>query len=108
MRRRTRRSATEWSELVRTWADSGQSQTEFAQRHGLGLAAFRYWVAKRREASAGLEPMRGRFVAVVCPEPVLPPLAVGRPVVVGWGSLEVEMAELPPVAWLRQLVEEVC
>ena len=52
--------------------------------------------------------MRGRFVAVVGSEPVLPRLAVGRPVVVRWGSLEVEMAELPPVAWLRQLVEEVC
>jgi hypothetical protein len=61
--------------------DSGQSQTVFAQRSGLGQAALRYWMATLRELP-GMEPMRGRFVAIVGPAKFVPPLGVGRSVVV--------------------------
>ena len=109
MQERTKRSAVEWREWVERWADSGQSQLAFAQQHGLVLATFRYWLAKQRRSGDGTAPGSGRFVSVVSPAQVESEASpVRRPVLVRWGSLEVEMTQLPPMTWLRQLVEELC
>lgn len=37
--------------IVKTWADSGLTQVEFAKTHNIKLATLRYWIAKNRRVS---------------------------------------------------------
>jgi len=51
MRKRQRRSRSEWTKLVAQWRASGLSQRAFAGRKGLAPASLSWWVSRlRREA----------------------------------------------------------
>jgi hypothetical protein len=51
MQARKRRSAAEWSTLVRQWRASGLTTKEFAARHELSAASLYWW---RQRLNAGL------------------------------------------------------
>ena len=57
-----RRPRADWEALVERWRSSGLSQVAFAERHGLVLGSFRWWIQRLREA--GGTPRVARFVAV--------------------------------------------
>lgn len=52
-----RRTAAEWSEIVKRWRASGLSAREYAERHGLVSATLSWWGA-RVEASRTSLPVR--------------------------------------------------
>ena len=47
--RRTRRSAAQWTELVREFDATEETQSEFCERKNLGVSTFRKW--RQRQAS---------------------------------------------------------
>ena len=52
----TRRSAREWSRLVRAWKRSGVGRAEFAATHGVAAATLSWWRWRlERERSAAAE-----------------------------------------------------
>lgn len=68
-----------WARLVARFERSGESQSKFTSRAGVGLAAFRYWLYKlRAERAAGapaatdddvrLVPVEVRAASVTAPE----------------------------------------
>ena len=61
--RRRRRSQAEWSALVRDFEASGQTLTDFAARHDLGVESVRRWVQRLGKGRAGKRsrPPRRRF-----------------------------------------------
>ena len=44
---RTRRSAERWLELVSEFKGSGQTQKEFARRHGVNAGSLWYWLRRK-------------------------------------------------------------
>jgi len=51
-RRRTRRTAAQWQELVERFERAGQSRGRFCAAHGLALSTFDLWRRKLRGAAA--------------------------------------------------------
>lgn len=67
--RSARRSAAEWTDLVRAWEQSGLSQAAFAEREGVHVGTFGTWAwrlgAKRsKPAHVGKGPTPSVFVPV--------------------------------------------
>lgn len=52
-RRRPRSTPGQRAEWVRRFEQSGLSQRQFAERHGLGLFALRQWIGRSRKGTAG-------------------------------------------------------
>jgi transposase-like protein len=50
-KKRDRRPASEWQELVSAWRTSGESQRVFAEVHGVSASTLASWVRKLRGAS---------------------------------------------------------
>ena len=48
-----RRSASEWRALMRAFSHSGETRTQFCERHGVALSTFAWWRSHlRRELTA--------------------------------------------------------
>jgi transposase-like protein len=101
-RKAARRSRAFWIALVARWQQSGQSYRAFAEAQGVSVHTLQYWVYKLRDEAPGRrQPPQPAFVEV---ERALPGvraqpacrLQLGH----GW---VLELAELPPPAWLREL-----
>jgi putative transposase len=51
--KQARRSASEWRALLRAFAQSGMTRTQFCEHHGLSLSTFAWWRSHlRRESTA--------------------------------------------------------
>jgi len=57
MRKRRRRSRSEWTKLVAQWRASGLSQRVFAGRKGLASASLSWWVSCLRREERGRRPL---------------------------------------------------
>jgi transposase-like protein len=62
-RRRPKRSAAQWAELIAAWRDSGLSGRRFAAEHDLGVASLYRW-AQKLEPQTRPRRSRESFVAV--------------------------------------------
>ena len=68
--RRTRRTASEWRELVSQFERGGQSRKEFCSLQGLSLSTFDLWRRKLRGTPSQREPRsESMFVEVAQVEP---------------------------------------
>ena len=91
-----------WSDLIAAWAQSGLSQVEFCQQHGLALSTLARYRTRRRQQQRG-DRSPGRWVAVelASPQPADRGLAVvlanGRRVEVGRGFDAGTLAQLVSV-----------
>ena len=65
-----RRSAAEWTEIVRSWRASGETARQYASNHGLNAGTLKWW--SRRVSKPAAEPV-SRFAKVV----VKPPAVTG-------------------------------
>jgi transposase-like protein len=43
-----------WAEQIRLWQESGQSQSEYCRRHGIGTSQWFYWRRRCRDTETGL------------------------------------------------------
>ncbi len=51
--KQARRSESEWRTLIRAFSRSGETRTQFCERHGVALSTFSWWRSRlRRESSA--------------------------------------------------------
>jgi hypothetical protein len=63
-RRRARRTAAQWAEVVAAYRRSGQTQTAFARSRGVGEAALRNWLYRDRSPAPRSARGAGGFVPV--------------------------------------------
>jgi transposase-like protein len=108
-----RKSREQWLRLVQDWKSSGDSQVQFAERHGVSVATFRYWVARWRVLDGvGQRKVAAvdgaRFVAVRTPSSAKIRDASSVGCHVRMGALELWFDEPPPVQWLRALAGLPC
>lgn len=91
-----------WAGIVEKFEGSGLTQRDYCKRNGLSFNAFRNWVYQVRGkayAQPNRKSARNRFIQVIpsSPQPtVLCKLRVG--------SAELIFSELPPVAYLGDLL----
>lgn len=101
-RKTARRSRAFWVELVARWQRSGESYRAFAQAQGVSVHTLQYWVYKLRdeapEVSGGTRPPA--FVEVEGALPLRAEPVCRLRLAHGW---VLELPELPPTAWLREL-----
>lgn len=103
--RRPRRPREQWVEIVRGFGSSGLTQPEYAQRCGVGLSSFRYWVHKLshevQDAALATTP-RVEFVEVFS-EAGAHRRDGGR-LTLRVNDLAMEFEATPSPAWLVELV----
>ncbi len=100
----TPRPAEFWQSLVQKWERSGQSQQAIADAAGVSVHTFQYWRSKLQSGGAGATiGRRGptEFVEVAL-SPTKTTGAMPCRIRVG-EQVVVELPELPPVGWLREL-----
>lgn len=100
-----RHDRTWWLATVARWERSGLTQVEFARREGINVNSLRWWVRQAREQRSD------GFVEVV---PATRPAKTGgfrdgsrSNVAVSVeleGGVVLRFADLPPAAWLAELV----
>lgn len=105
-----RKRRDEWLGLVDDWRTTGENQVMFAERHGVPVATFRYWVARHRELAEareheGVQGHRARFVPVSAAKARDGHSARCH---VRMGTVDVWFDEPPPVQWLRALAGLPC
>lgn len=49
-----RRSASEWRALMRAFSHSGETRTQFCERHGVALSTFAWWRSHLRHESVAV------------------------------------------------------
>jgi hypothetical protein len=49
-----RRSANEWRTLMRAFSHSGETRTQFCERHGVALSTFAWWRSHLRHESTAV------------------------------------------------------
>ena len=100
-RKAARRSRAFWVELVARWQQSGESYRAFAEAQGVSVHTLQYWVYKLRdEVPERRRAPQPAFVEVVGGVPSRAEPACRLQLGHGWA---LELAELPPAAWLLEL-----
>ena len=100
-RKTARRSRAFWIELVARWQRSGESYRAFATAQGVSVHTLQYWVYKLRDEGAELrQKSQPAFVEVEGALPLRAEPACRLRLAHGW---VLELPELPPAAWLREL-----
>jgi putative transposase len=69
-----RRSAGEWRALMRAFSHSGETRTQFCERHGVALSTFAWWRSHLRHESTAVSetspaPASALFVELTQAEP---------------------------------------
>ena len=69
-----RRSASEWRTLIRAFSRSGETRTQFCERHGVALSTFAWWRSRLRHESTAVPetppaPAGALFVELAQAEP---------------------------------------
>ncbi len=69
-----RRSAIEWRALMRAFSHSGETRTQFCERHGVALSTFAWWRSHLRHESTAVSettpaPPSTLFVEIAQAEP---------------------------------------
>jgi len=105
-RSRRCRSREEIDRLIAAFKNSGQTQTAFADEHGLNVGTLRGWLYKRRSRPA--EPDSFREVLVSAPvRPLNPGAGEGTVIVRTAGGAEVELPLGAGLDWVRGVVKEL-
>jgi transposase-like protein len=100
-RNAARRSRAYWVELVARWQRSGESYRRFAEAQGVSVHTLQYWVYKLRDEAPELRRTpQLAFVEVEGDVPLRAEPACRLRLAQG---LVLELTELPPAAWLREL-----
>ena len=100
-KRKMRRASTR-TRWAKRWVESGLTQREFAERHGLTAGSLSRWIRELRDGEAE-EAVPGEFVEV--PTGV----AVGCGVVrLRVGAVTVEFDQLPPADYVVALGRAAC
>lgn len=91
-----RRSASEWRALMRAFSHSGETRTQFCERHGVALSTFAWWRSHLRHESTAVSdstpsPASALFVELAQEE---------QPIVTASASWDVEL-ELGSGVFLR-------
>jgi hypothetical protein len=102
MKRKPRRSAVQWAELVREFRESGESEAAFCARKDLTVRSLRRWRHERSRSQSSRR--RGGFVRVVS-EPV-PMMNRGIVIEAGEG-LRIECPPAMSVSAVAALVREL-
>jgi hypothetical protein len=91
-----------WAKVIGAFDQSGQTQREYCESHGIGYSAFRNWLYRLRHEVGG-KPRRkrgkGQFLQVVPTHPMPGGLCKLRV-----GDAEVFFSELPPASYLGELL----
>jgi len=98
-----------WEQHVDALRSSGQTSKAYARDHELSVHALGWWRRKlhpalpKRSARVVVGPKASKFVALKVSEPI-----ATQPMVVTVslaGELRLQMAELPPPAWLAEVIQ---
>jgi hypothetical protein len=101
-REAVRRGRAFWVKLVGQWRRSGQSQREFSEARGVSVCTLQYWVYKLRDESAGSDLRATKPAFVEVRQASLGGLGQVHRLRLG-ERVVLELTELPPAAWLREL-----
>jgi transposase-like protein len=107
-KRASQRSYAEWDRLVDEWGESGQTQKEFAEAHGINAKTFqgRVWRSQRRRGfvtKGKAEPCG--FVEVAAPSPVA---SKGRGECrITVSNLQVEFSSSSEAAWITEILSKL-
>ncbi|MHB8391661.1 MAG: IS66 family insertion sequence element accessory protein TnpA [Acidobacteriaceae bacterium] len=73
--KQSRRSANEWRALMQAFSQSGETRTQFCERHGVALSTFAWWRSHLRHESTAVSkispaPASALFVELAHDKPV--------------------------------------
>ncbi len=98
-KRKIRRASTR-TRWAQRWAESGLTQREFAEKHGLTAGSLSRWI---RELRDGEEVASGEFVELPTPTPIRSGVVRVR-----IGAVTIEFDQLPPVEYVAALGRAAC
>jgi len=108
----TARGRDFWEQHVNALRSSGQTAKDYARDHELSMHALGWWRRKlhpelpkksARAVDAPVAPKASKFVALKVSGPVATsPMGV---TVLLAGEVQLQMAELPPPAWLAEVIQ---
>ena len=105
----TARGRDFWEQHVNALRSSGQTSKDYARDHELSMHALGWWRRKlhprlpKKSARAVAAPKVSKFVALKVSEPIATQ-PVGVMVSLA-GEVRLQMAELPPPAWLAEVIQ---
>lgn len=88
-----------WFDHLRAWRDSGLSQPDYCQRHGLALGNFGYWRQRERQAKAQAVPALHLLPVRIAPATLDQPLRLRGP-----GAWALELPAGTSSAWLADVL----
>ena len=105
----TARGRDFWEQHVDALRLSGKTSKDYARDHELSVHALGWWRRKlhpalqKKFAGAVVTPKASKFVALKVTEPIVTqPMGV---TVLLAGEVRLQMAELPPPAWLAEVIQ---
>ena len=100
-----RRGRAIWKKIVEEFAESGESQSEFARQKGLKQTTLCRWVRQlgpKKETAL----IRSELIEIV-PSPPEHMQMTSGPTRLSIGAATLEFSELPPVQYMSSLLREV-
>lgn len=91
-------------QLMKAYANSGQTQQSFREAHGLPRSTFQYWWRRYRESKQGGAPVPSPFIALEVEPPSASAPAAGIVITYVDGT-RVEVHRQVEASFIRQLLE---
>ena len=107
VRMRTRKSRSEWSEIIGAFERSGQSHEEFCTKQRLNLGSFRGWLYRLRKAAAPEVALVPVTLTEAARSPSRSVCGLGAEIVVAVSDVSVRVVPGTDAAYVATLVAEL-